>query len=67
MMASHRFAVGDKVRLKSLYGMPANTAETYRVMRTMPSESGPPQYRIRSDEERHERVAAEDNLARSTG
>jgi len=63
-MMPHRFIVGEEVRLKSLYGMPPRTPDLYRIVQTMPCESGPPQYRIRSDEERHERMANEGNLMR---
>lgn len=64
-MAQHRFTVGQTVKLKNLYGMPPRTPDTYRVVQAMPHENGPPQYRIRSDQERHERMANEDNLMKS--
>lgn len=59
---THRFAIGQTVRLQSSFGMSLRTAELYRVTATLPLRDCSPQYRIRSDEERHERVTTEDNL-----
>jgi hypothetical protein len=61
-MADHRFAIGQPVRLKGRFGMATNTAETYRITGTLPAKDNSPQYRIRNDGERHERVATEDSL-----
>jgi hypothetical protein len=59
----HLFAVGQTVRLRSNFGMhPTRNMEIYRITRTMPPKAGSPQYRIRSDDEQHERVTTEDNL-----
>jgi hypothetical protein len=58
----HRFAIGQTVRLQSSFGMSVRTAELYRVTGTLPSRDNSPQYRIRSDQERHERVTTEDSL-----
>jgi len=60
--ASHLFRIGQLVRMKSRFGAPPRTAEIYRVTGTMPARDNSPQYRIRNDEERHERVASEDSL-----
>ena len=62
MAAVHRFAVGQTVRLKGSFCMSPNTAEVYRVTGTLPARDNSPQYRIRNDDERHERVTTEDNL-----
>ena len=59
---SHRFTLGQTVRMKSRAGLSMRAAETFRVTATLPSRDGSAQYRIRADEETHERVAAEDNL-----
>ncbi len=40
----------------------ADSAETFRVVATLPERNDLLQYRIRSDNERHERVTTEDNL-----
>ena len=58
----HRFAIGQTVRMKSQTGMTRKVAELFAVMAMMPVRDGSPQYRIRSDQETHDRVAAEDNL-----
>lgn len=60
-MNVHRFAVGQSVRLKGTIGMSLQTGHMFRVTGTMPPSDNSPQYRIRNDEERHERVAAEGN------
>ncbi|WP_309083147.1 hypothetical protein [Chelativorans sp.] len=59
---THLFSVGQMVRLRGQVGLPPNAAEFYRVTATMPARDNSLQYRIRSEEERHERVAAESNL-----
>jgi hypothetical protein len=61
-MADHRFAIGQPVRLKSRFPMATKTAGTYRITGTLPAKDNSPQYRIRNDGERHERVATEDSL-----
>lgn len=61
-MPAHRFVIGQSVRLKGGFGMPLNTAEIYRITGTLPARDNSPQYRMRNDEERHERVTTEDNL-----
>ena len=60
--ASHLFRVGQTVRMGSRFGVSPSTAEFYRVTATLPPRDNSPQYRIRSDEERHERVGTEDKL-----
>jgi hypothetical protein len=61
-LPTHRFAIGQTVRLNSSFGMSFRTAELYHVTGTLPSRDNSPQYRIRSDQERHERVTTEDSL-----
>ncbi|WP_214477555.1 hypothetical protein [Mesorhizobium sp. dw_380] len=60
--ATHFFAVGQAVRLKSGFGTFPKNAEIYRVTATLPPSGDSPQYRIRSDIELHERVATQDSL-----
>ncbi|WP_274630905.1 hypothetical protein [Arvimicrobium flavum] len=60
--ASHRFCVGDIVRLKGGRGMAYHTADTYRVTGKLPPREDSLQYRIRNDAEQHERVTTEDRL-----
>ena len=61
-MPAHRFAIGQSVRLRGRFGLPLDTAEIYRITGTLPARDNSPQYRMRNDEERHERVTTEDNL-----
>jgi hypothetical protein len=58
----HLYAVGEMVRLKGGFGISADAASVYRIMGTLPARGDSPQYRIRSDDERHERVATQDTL-----
>jgi hypothetical protein len=58
--AVHRFSVGQTVRLKG-FGA-TKVAEIYRITLTLPPVGNALQYRIRNDDERHERVASEDSL-----
>lgn len=64
-MQTHRFQVGQYVRLSSLFSIaPAlPTADLFQVTGTLPPRGGQPQYRIRNDNERFERVARQDDLA----
>jgi hypothetical protein len=60
--ATHLFAVGQTVRLRSGFGTFPKTAEIYRITGTLPPRANSPQYRIRNDAERHERVTTQDSL-----
>ncbi|MBX5202773.1 hypothetical protein [Rhizobium sp. NZLR1] len=61
--ATHIFKVGQTVRLKVRFlGVPSKLPDTYRITATLPLRGNVLQYRIRSDDERHERVATEDSL-----
>ena len=58
---THRFAVGQTVRLKgSISGNPAS--ERFQVKATLPVRGDALQYRVRSDVETHDRVMPEDEL-----
>jgi hypothetical protein len=59
---THLFAVGQAVHLRSNFGTFPKTAEIYRITGTLPPTGNSPQYRIRNDEERHERVTTQDSL-----
>ena len=59
---SHRFAIGQTVRMKSRSGLAQKTAELFQIKSRMPVKDGSPQYRIRSEQETYERVTTEDNL-----
>lgn len=60
--ATHLFTVGQSVRLKEGFGRSALSSGIYRITGTLPPRGDSPQYRIRSDDERHERVTTQDNL-----
>nr|WP_295462438.1 hypothetical protein [Mesorhizobium sp.] len=60
--ATHLFAVGQTVRLKGGFGLLSQTAGVYQITARLPPRGNSPQYRIRSDDERHERVATQDSL-----
>jgi hypothetical protein len=55
---THRFAVGELVQMSSALGQ----VRTYRVTARLPERGDSLQYRIRSEEERHERVVTQDLL-----
>jgi hypothetical protein len=61
-MGTHRFAIGQTVHLRSKFGLSPKTADDYRITVLLPERNNSPQYRIRSDDERHDRVATEDDL-----
>ncbi|PLX33454.1 MAG: hypothetical protein C0605_16345 [Hyphomicrobiales bacterium] len=58
-MSFHRYAIGQPVRLISRFGLSLKTAEIFRITGTLPKQGDTLQYRIRNEEERHERVATE--------
>ena len=58
----HRFTIGQSVRIKAWGGSKVKSAATFRIVATLPASGGSLQYRMRSDDEKHERIAAEDNL-----
>jgi hypothetical protein len=59
----HRFEVGQAVRLKgSFVKFVAGTSDVYRITGTLPPKENSPQYRIRNEGERHERVTTQDDI-----
>lgn len=60
--AVHLFAIGQVVRLKSGFVAQAFHGDLYRVTGRLPAQGDSLQYRIRNDDERHERVTTQDNL-----
>ena len=48
--------------MKSRTGLVQKTAELFQIKSKLPVKDGSPQYRIRNDDERHERVTTQDNL-----
>ena len=62
-MPSHKFKVGDVVILRRAVSLNV-PGGTYRVIRQLPENRGELEYRIKSLEEAHERVARESELTR---
>lgn len=60
--ATHLFKVGQTVTLKGKIGGRAAKGDNYQITATLPPNGGSPQYRIRNDDERHERVTTQDSL-----
>jgi len=61
--ARHMFAIGQFVRLKRReLARFSGPSDVYHVTGTLPPRAGSPQYRIRNDNELHERVTTEDQL-----
>ena len=64
---SHKFSVGQEVDLVH-HMLQTAPRGRYRVSRLMPDserDAGNPMYRIKSTDEKHERVAPESDLTRS--
>jgi hypothetical protein len=59
---THLFTIGQAVRLKRGLGERYQSSEIYHITGTLPPRGSSPQYRIRNDKERHERVTTQDNL-----
>jgi hypothetical protein len=59
---THLFTVGQVVRVKSGFDRLSQSENIYRITGTLPPKGDSPQYRIRNDEERYERVTTQDNL-----
>lgn len=60
--ATHLYTVGQAVRLRGSFTQRLQPAGVYRITGMLPPEGASPQYRIRNDDERHERVATQDSL-----
>jgi hypothetical protein len=60
-MQNHKFSVGQRVKFYNRVRAAAAQGE-YEIVRLLPAEEGQFQYRIKSELERNERVAAEDQL-----
>jgi hypothetical protein len=59
---THLFAIGQAMKLKGGFGQPVLLPGIFRITGLLPASDGQPQYRIRNDEERHERVAMQANI-----
>ena len=61
-MAIHRYSIGETVCFRSTMGMARTTPDSFEIVALMPRREGVFQYRIRSENERCERVAGEDDI-----
>lgn len=57
--ANHIYIIGQQVRMKSSF---QKLPKLFKITATLPPVGGDLQYRIRSDQENHERVTTQDNL-----
>jgi hypothetical protein len=64
-MATHKFRVGEKVQFLAGQGARLSTAaEVFEIVQQLPERDGECQYKIKSLEEPHLRVAKESQLRR---
>jgi hypothetical protein len=64
-MATHKFRIGEKVQFLAGPGVRFATAEIYEIVQQLPESGGEYQYKIRSADEPHLRVAKESQLRRA--
>jgi hypothetical protein len=62
-MALHRFSVAQKVSFQPGAADLRQLRGSYTVVRALPSETRDQQYRVKSDQDGHERVVLESQLA----
>ncbi len=61
-MSQHQYTVGQPIRFRFQQQLRSATATQYRIVSLRPYEDGDPRYLIKSDDERHERIARESEL-----
>jgi len=61
-MAKNVFTKGQRVALQSRVGLSPRTPMDFTVLMRLPDNQGKAQYRIRNDEQGHERVEQGSNL-----
>lgn len=59
---AHRFRIGQAVTLAPGFGYARGAGASYQIVALLPSNGAHYQYRIKNNEERFERVAAENEL-----
>jgi hypothetical protein len=64
-MSAHKFAVGQTVRFSPDRNQEGTARGSFKIVRLLPEEASVLQYRVKSQLDGHERVAREDQLARS--
>ena len=58
----HKFEIGQTINFRSDRGARAAAPGRYEIVGMRPNEGGEPSYRIKSELERHERIARESEL-----
>lgn len=61
-MARGIFTAGQHVALQSRVGLSPRTPADFKILFRLPDNGGQPQYRIRNDDQDHERVEQGSNL-----
>ena len=61
-MATHSFRVGQKVELVPVLPARYSPSGDYKIVRCLPDEDGESRYRVKSEQEPHERVVKESLL-----
>jgi hypothetical protein len=61
-MSEHKFQIGQTIIFRSYRGARVAAPGRYEVVGFRPDENGEPSYRIKSELERHERIAREGEL-----
>jgi len=61
-MSEHKFAVGQCVEFSPGLLLEKTTAGRYTIVRLFPNVGNLPQYRIKSEQDGHERMVLEDRL-----
>ena len=62
-MASHKYSVGQRVSFLPGGGSQSRLSGNFTIVRLLPSETRDLQYRVKCDQETHERVVLESQLA----
>ena len=61
-MSEHKFKIGQTINFRSHRGARAAAPGRYEIVGTRPEEGGELSYRIKSELERHDRIARESEL-----
>ena len=61
-MSEHKYEIGQSLDFRSSTKGPSAAAGQYRIVARRPPNDGEPMYLIKSELERHERIASESEL-----
>ena len=62
-MSHHQFSIGQPIKFRFSEKTRAAASGHYEIIGYQPDEDGEPRYRIKSEHERHERIAREIELS----